>query len=370
MRTKLAPPHAKGVVIERIHPKNVVPLALGTSLLIGAGDFMTGVDVVFTLLYIFPIALGTWFRDRRFGWMLAALSALLSVSAEAGWRVTHGMHLHPMRMVWNHGGSLGIFALCVEVLFRLRTYVEREQATRQTAIEQLRHAERLNVVGKLAAGIAHELGTPLSVITTNAELIDSQTTPPETVHRSCELIIDQSQRIAAIIRQLLDFGRRGGTDKQETDLVAMVESTVRLLAPLARKRRVKLETALPPGPIMASVNNLEFGQVLSNLALNAVQAMPNGGRSLVELRRDEERGRPVAVLSVSDEGTGIRPEDVPRVFDPFFTTKGVGEGTGLGLSVAYGIVADHGGRLNVATEWGKGSRFDVVLPLAATAEAP
>jgi len=202
------------------------------------------------------------------------------------------------------------------------------------------------------------------VITTNAELIDSQTTPPETVHRSCELIIEQSQRIAAIIRQLLDFGRRGGTDKQETDLVAMVESTVRLLAPLARKRRVKLETALPQGPIMASVNNLEFGQVLSNLALNAVQAMPNGGRSVVELRRGEERGRPVAVLSVSDEGTGIRPEDVPRVFDPFFTTKGVGEGTGLGLSVAYGIVADHGGRLNVATEWGKGSRFDVVLPLA------
>ena len=183
------------------------------------------------------------------------------------------------------------------------------------------------------------------------------------VHRCCRLIIDQSERMASIIRQLLDFGRRGGSDRQATDLGAVIESTVRLLEPLARKRHVELEVALPKEPIIVSVNHLELGQVLSNLALNAVQAMPKGGRSLVELRRDSERGHPVAVLSVSDEGTGIRPEDVPRVFDPFFTTKGVGEGTGLGLAVAYGIVADHGGRVSVATEWGRGSRFDVILPL-------
>jgi len=110
------------------------------------------------------------------------------------------------------------------------------------------------------------------------------------------------------------------------------------------------------------VNALEIGQVLSNLVLNAVQAMPNGGRSVIELRLERERGIEVAVLSVSDEGTGIRPEDVPKVFDPFFTTKDVGEGTGLGLAVTYGIVADHGGRVNVETDWGHGSIFTVVLP--------
>jgi len=354
-------------MIERLDRRSVVPLALGASLLIGCGDFMTGVEVAFTLLYIFPIALGTWFRDRAFGNTLAVLSAMLSVAGEVGWRVEHGMHLHAASMAWNHGGSLGIFVLCVEVLRRLRAYVDGERQSRQLAVEQLRHAERLNVIGKLAAGIAHELGTPLNVISTNAELVDAGQASPELVHRCCRLIIDQSQRIASIIRQLLDFGRRGGSDRQTTDLGAVVESTVRLLEPLARKRHVELEMSLPEEPIVLEVNHLELGQVLSNLALNAVQAMPKGGRSLVELRRDQERGQPVAVLSVSDEGTGIRPEDVPRVFDPFFTTKGVGEGTGLGLAVAYGIVADHGGRVSVATEWGRGSRFDVILPLAAHA---
>ena len=365
MRAELAAPRARAVVIEHFNRTNVLPIALGASLLIGVGDFMTGVEVAFTLLYIFPIALGTWFRDRSFGRALAVLSALLSAAGELGWRMGHHMHIHPYSMLWNHGGSLGIFMLCVEVLWRLRKYVESERSGRQIAVEQLRHAERLNVIGKLAAGIAHELGTPLSVIITNAELVDGQHAPPEAVHRCCRLIIEQSERMAAIIRQLLDFGRRGGADKQTTDLVAMVESTVNLLAPLARKRHVELELSLPPGPMLASVNHLELGQVLSNLALNAVQAMPKGGRSVVELHQEEERGRSVAVLSVSDEGTGIRPEDVPRVFDPFFTTKGVGEGTGLGLSVAYGIVADHGGRVSVSTEWGRGSRFDVILPLVS-----
>ncbi|HEV8548813.1 MAG TPA: ATP-binding protein [Polyangiaceae bacterium] len=363
MRARRPASLACAVVIERLNRSNVIPLALLASLLIGAGDFFTGVEVAFTLLYIFPIALGTWLRDRAFGHALAVLSAVLSGMAELGWRLGHHMHVHPYSLFLNHGGSLGIFILCVEVLGRLRSYVESARLSQKTAIEQLRHAERLNVVGKLAAGIAHELGTPLSVIATNAELVDAQKAPPETVHRCCRLIIDQAERIASIIRQLLDFGRRGGADRSATDLGAVVESTVRLLAPLARKRRVELEVSLPAEPIIASVNHLELGQVLSNLALNAVQAMPRGGRSLVELRRAEERGKPVAVLSVSDEGTGIRPEDVPRVFDPFFTTKGVGEGTGLGLSVAYGIVADHGGRVNVATEWGRGSRFDVILPL-------
>jgi two-component system, NtrC family, sensor kinase len=367
VRAEHAPARASAVVIERINHKNVVPIAIAASLLIGAGDFMTGVEVAFTLLYVFPIALGTWFRDRTFGNVLAGFSTALGVAGELGWRFEHHMHVHPYSMLWNHGGSLGIFLLCVEVLDRLRAYVASERQGRQSAVEQLRHAERLNVIGKLAAGIAHELGTPLSVIATNAELVDAQKAPPETIHHCCRLIIDQAERMASIIRQLLDFGRRGGTGKQTTDLGSVVESTVRLLEPLARKRHVELELSLPEEPIIASVNRLELGQVLSNLALNAVQAMPQGGRSQVALRQAEERGRAVAVLSVSDEGTGIRPEDVPRVFDPFFTTKGVGEGTGLGLSVAYGIVADHGGRVSVATEWGRGSRFDVILPLSGSA---
>lgn len=348
---------------ERITSRSVVPIALFCSLLIGAGDFATGVDVAFTLLYVFPIALGTWYRDRRFGLILAVLCAAISAAAEVGWRLEHRGHFNAFWLFWNHGGSLGIFVLCVEVLHRLRAYVESEQVGRRRVIEQLRHAERLNVVGKLAAGVAHELGTPLNVISTTAELLDTDTPNRPMIHASCRVIIEQSGRMATIIRQLLDFGRRGGADRAATDLVSLVESTVLLMRPLARKRRVELSLGLPKRRIEAEVNRLEIGQVLSNLILNAVQAMPNGGRAIVELRVERERGGDVAVLTVSDEGTGIRPEDVPRVFDPFFTTKDVGEGTGLGLAVTYGIVSDHGGRVNVETEWGHGSSFTVVLPL-------
>src|SRR6185295_284062 len=156
-----------------VTPKSVVPLALGASLLIVAGDFITGVEVAFTLLYVFPIALGTWVRDRRFGLLLAVLSAALAATSEIGWRLAHGSHVQPFSILWNHGGSLGIFVLCVEVLHRLRAYVESERLERESAIEQLRHAERLNVVGKLAAGVAHELGTPINVIATTAELVDA-----------------------------------------------------------------------------------------------------------------------------------------------------------------------------------------------------
>jgi signal transduction histidine kinase len=347
---------------DRLTPATVVPLALGAALLIGVGDFYTGVDVAFTLLYVFPIALASWYRDRRFGLTVALLCALISATSEVGWRLEHSGHVKPFWLLWNHGGSLGIFVLCAEVLWRLRAYVERERLERQSAIEQLRHAERLNVVGKLAAGVAHELGTPLNVIATTAELVDANHGAADMVHTSCRVIIDQSERMATIIRQLLDFGRRGGGDRSSVDLGALVQSTVALLRPLARKRHVELSLALPKTPVFAAVNGLEIGQVLSNLVLNAVQAMPDGGRSVIELRRERERGVEIAVLSVSDEGTGIRPEDVPRVFDPFFTTKDVGEGTGLGLAVTYGIVADHGGRVNVETDWGHGSVFTVVLP--------
>ncbi|HLY38436.1 MAG TPA: histidine kinase dimerization/phospho-acceptor domain-containing protein, partial [Candidatus Binatia bacterium] len=136
-----------------------------------------------------------------------------------------------------------------------------ETAARIVALEQLRHSERLATVGQLAAGVAHELGTPLNVIATTAELVDAEPGGSDMLHTSCRVIIDQSERMATIIRQLLDFGRRGGSDRAPTELAALVQSTVVLLRPLARKRRVELSLALPKTPVRASVNPLEIGQV-------------------------------------------------------------------------------------------------------------
>ncbi len=343
-------------------PESTIPVALTAAVLIGLGDFLTGVDMVFTLLYLFPIAVGVWARGRAFGMCMAGLSTGLSLAAEVGWRITHDLPLRPFNLLWNHAGSLGIFVLCVEVLHRLHAYVEREGRDRRLAVEQLRHAERLNVIGKLAAGVAHELGTPINVIAGSAELLGADRLTPADREQIQQRILDQTARMTAIIRQLLDFGRRGGTGRSRLDLNLLVQSACTLLEPLAKKRRVSIELELSSTPVWVEANALEIGQVLSNLALNGIQAMDHGGTLRVSTLCTARRQGRVALLVVSDEGTGIRAEDVSRIFDPFFTTKDVGEGTGLGLSVTYGIVEDHDGRVSVETEWGRGSSFTVALP--------
>lgn len=250
-----------------------------------------------------------------------------------------------------------------------RSALEAEVAARTAADEQLRHAERLTTVGKLAAGVAHELGTPLNVITQRARLIATGEVVGDAVSDNARIIAEQSERITRIVRQLLDFARRRTLEARTEDLVPAVERVVVLLEPLARRSSVRLQLVPPDEAVLARFDPEQLQQVLTNLVVNAVQAMPEGGvvSLVVETRRGpgpEDRGRDHrwAVVEVTDHGVGIRPEELGRVFDPFFTTKRVGEGTGLGLSVAYGIVREHGGWIEVQSTPGEGSRFTVFLP--------
>lgn len=242
----------------------------------------------------------------------------------------------------------------------------RETEARIEAIEHLRHTERLARIGHLASGIAHELGTPLNVIGGRAKLIAGGSLEPAEVSDFAQTIGKQVEHMTAIIRQLLDFARRQPSQRAPTRLDALAQQVLDLLGATARKTGVTLSlrrlAELPPLP----VDGWQIQQVLINLVMNGLQAMPDGGRLSLSLDR-RQAGQPerdCAVLVVEDEGRGIAAADLPLVFDPFFTTKDVGQGTGLGLSISHGIIADHGGWIKAESELGRGSRFTVFLPCA------
>lgn len=261
--------------------------------------------------------------------------------------------------------------LMTERLGVARDRVQAETAARIGAIEQLRHADRLMTVGQLSSGLAHELGTPLNVITQRAKMVASGEVEGDDVRANARIIAEQSERITGIVRQLLDFARRRAPEAAPLDLVGAVDRVFLLLAPTARKRNVTLvRGADPPRRVVAAADGVQIQQVLTNLVLNAIQAMPDGGRVVADFGRVRERNplrpaepaRGFVYASVTDGGHGIAAEDLPKVFDPFFTTKPVGEGTGLGLSVAWGIVTEHGGWIDVRSAPGQGACFRVLLP--------
>ncbi len=251
--------------------------------------------------------------------------------------------------------------------------VARETATRIAALEQLRHADRLTTVGKLASGVAHEMGTPLNVVVARAEMIASGEAESAEAREYGRIIADSAQRMIRIIRQLLEFARRRGPRTEQQDVVRLARRTLELLRPLADPQRVALVLDADAEPRTANVDAAQIEQALTNLLVNAIQASVGGGRVDVRVRREHARapegdggrdGEWIAVR-VQDEGAGIAPENLPRVFEPFFTTKDVGKGTGLGLSVAHGIARDHGGWIDVCSEVGRGAAFTLFLPAQA-----
>ncbi|MFN8641096.1 MAG: ATP-binding protein [Candidatus Binatia bacterium] len=249
----------------------------------------------------------------------------------------------------------------------------RETAQRLAALEQLRHADRLATVGTLAAGVAHELGTPLTVVAELGRQVERGDTTPAEAREHGEVIVEQARRMTAIVRQLLDFARCRPAQRTAHDPRTLVSSTLALLTPLAVKRRVELRWQAAPDIPDAALDAVQIQQALTNLVVNGIQAMPAGGTLAVAV--DVADAAPPAGgparrclrIAVRDDGSGIEPEHLPRIFEPFFTTKPVGDGTGLGLAVAYGIAREHGGWIDVASTPGHGSCFAIHLP---TAPAP
>ncbi len=246
-----------------------------------------------------------------------------------------------------------------------------EAAARIAALEQLRHADRLMTVGKLASGIAHELGTPLNVVSARAGMIaDGETTPTESVDYA-RIIGQACDQMTQIIRQLLDFARPRGPERAAEDVRQIALRTLALLEPIAAKKNVTMALQDDGAEAIAELDAGQMQQVFTNLVVNAVQAMEAQGTVVVTVTRERAAPppgnggseTPCVCVRVRDDGSGIPPEHLPHVFEPFFTTKDVGQGTGLGLSVAYGIVREHQGWMDVRSTLGQGSEFAVYLPV-------
>jgi two-component system NtrC family sensor kinase len=267
-----------------------------------------------------------------------------------------------------------INAMC-ERLAAAQAQSARETEARIRAIEQLRHVDRLRTVGQLASGVAHELGTPLQVVSGHAGMLRAGDLTRDESTASAEVIAEQAQRMTAIIRQLLDFSRRTGRTLGDGDVAALAASTLEMLTPFADKHGVTLRLeSRDPHPV-AAIDQNQMQQAITNLVVNAVQASAQSDEILIEVGRahctppsgiDRSAGDYV-VVTVRDHGAGIAAEHVPHVFEPFFTTKDVGDGTGLGLAVAWGIVREHGGWIEVTSAPAAGTRFTIVLPPAASA---
>jgi len=264
-----------------------------------------------------------------------------------------------------------INAMCDRIADANRRVAD-ETAAHLAALEQLRHTERLATVGQLAAGVAHELGTPLNVITARAELLVASTATAADAAANGRTILEQADRMTAIIQQLLDFSRRRGPKLGLANVEQLVARTLELVSPTAQRAKVRIER-VATGQAFARFDESQIQQVLANVFMNAIQAMPGGGRLSIAVgaRRAHRPGESSGAegdylcVTVEDEGRGIAREDLARVFEPFYTTKPIGEGTGLGLAVAHGIVAEHGGWIEVESEVGKGSRFTIFLPRSA-----
>ena len=262
-----------------------------------------------------------------------------------------------------------INAMC-ERLAAAQRQTERATEARIQALEQLRHVDRLKTVGQLASGLAHELGTPLNVVSGHAGMIRGGELAPVEVAASADVITEQTRRMTSIIRQLLDFSRRNGPRLAEVDVDEVVSSTIEMLAPLAEKSGVSLCFPRAHVAMAVQADRNQLQQAITNLIVNAIQATsPDGVVSLTLHRRFavpphgvECAAGDFVEVSVCDAGVGIAAEHLPHIFEPFFTTKEVSEGTGLGLAVAYGIVREHGGWIDVASVIGNGARFSIVLP--------
>jgi two-component system, NtrC family, sensor kinase len=246
-----------------------------------------------------------------------------------------------------------------------RQRLERETKSRIAAIEQLRHADRLVTVGQLAAGVAHELGTPLNVISGHAKMIVTGEVTGQEAAESARIALEQTQRMTNIVRQLLDFSRRRRAQRTQVQIGDIATTTVHMLTTVAQKKDVSLTLEEKERGLVGLVDLVQLQQALTNLIMNAIQAVPIRGRVEVVVDRLRDAANGGAMISVSDDGPGIPPEDRARVFEPFFTTKGVGEGTGLGLAVAIGLVKENGGTIEVDDSHFGGARLSIVLPFSS-----
>jgi two-component system NtrC family sensor kinase len=258
------------------------------------------------------------------------------------------------------GGALRIEAL-------VRDVSERKKLDDQSRdiYQQILQSEKMAALGQTISGVAHELNNPLATILSWAERL-AEKPLDDTAKRGVAVILGEAERAARIVRNLLTFARKRQSTRAMIDLNHVVRETLALRA-YERTNTLSVVTELPDGLPQVFADAHQIQQVLLNLVINAEQAMLGAhGRGTLTIRTRHDAERDSVLLEVADDGPGVPPEVQTKIFDPFFTTKEVGKGTGLGLTVAYAIAQEHGGRIRVTSPAGGGASFVVELPVSGT----
>jgi len=228
--------------------------------------------------------------------------------------------------------------------------------------EQLQISEKMASIGLLAAGVAHEVNTPLTGISSFTQMLLQGAEPDDPKTKVLEKIERQTFRAAKIVNGLLNLARPAQTDSAAVDVNVVINDVLALLEHQLRTGRIQVRKELNVSPLLVQGVEYKLQQVFLNLFLNARDAMPRGGWLTIATREDETG----AIVEVGDTGSGIPPEQLSRIYDPFFTTKELGKGTGLGLSITYGIVQEHGGTMTCDSAIGQGTRFILSLPTVSS----
>jgi len=291
---------------------------------------------------------------------------LRQVLGPDGWRLNQTRQIYKLHTLTRAGRAvvlnIALAPLYADTEEQTGALVVFEDVTQRLQLEeQLQQREKLSSIGLLAAGVAHEVNTPLTGVSSYTQMLLGMLPENDPKHALLEKVRRQADRATDIVNNLLNFSRTGSaTEFSPTNVNRVLDDTLQLLEPQLRRSQIQVVREYGEGLPDIHGNSVKLQQVFTNLILNARDSISNGDGRITLKTSNGDDG--LVSVEVSDNGMGIEPENVAKIYDPFFTTKGVGGGTGLGLAVTYGIVQEHSGHISVASTPGEGSTFRITLP--------
>ena len=341
-------------------------------LVVGAIDYATGINLSVTAFYLLPVAVATWFASRRTGVFTACTGAVVWFIVDVMGRATIG---HPFVPVWN-AVMLGLeFVIVAVLLGAVRHQTEHLENTVAVRTEELQRAQmqlmetaKLETVGRLAAGIAHEVKNPLMTLSLGADYFFFRPAANLDERALVQDMKEAVRRASNIINLLLNISRPRPLERADEDINRLIENALTLVRHQLEPGHVAVVCQLQPALPRALLDRTRIEHALMNLFLNSLQAMPDGGTLTVRsyVSGGTEDCAPQLIVEVEDTGRGIGPADLNKPFEPFFTTKPPGQGTGLGLSIVREIVEIHGGVISLANRPEGGVRATLKFDLGST----